>query len=268
MGLLAKTRVALCRQRASAISRHDAFPSRVACLEDASDSHMPGGLGGTPPSARLLNHTASPLGGNLSGIDVAPGGAISSDGLRPSPGCWLAAGCGSTYNARRRPLVIFGSLVGRSVGPQRPRPVESFLLVWFDFNLKGSTIANFEARCVAAAVVVLSQCLFVLSRISFTLPVRFLPALDFALSVSSHMLNFHFTQHCMYHLRMLASESCADNVGPILVLSLRPPQCPPRIVPVEKPNPPLLRRSVVPTLLAAGGEPAAGKRHGALGAPL
>jgi len=67
VGLLAKTRVALCRQRASAISRHDAFPSRVACLEDASDSHMPGGLGGTPPSARLLNHTASSLGGNLSG---------------------------------------------------------------------------------------------------------------------------------------------------------------------------------------------------------
>ena len=46
MGLLAKTRVALCRQKASQISRHDAFPSRVACLEDACDSHNPGGLGG------------------------------------------------------------------------------------------------------------------------------------------------------------------------------------------------------------------------------
>ena len=36
-------------------------------MEDACDSHNPGGLGGAPPSARLLNHTASPLGGNLSG---------------------------------------------------------------------------------------------------------------------------------------------------------------------------------------------------------
>ena len=36
VGLLAKTRVALCHQRASEISRHDAFPSRVVCLEDAS----------------------------------------------------------------------------------------------------------------------------------------------------------------------------------------------------------------------------------------
>ena len=67
MGPLAKTRVALCRQRAPQISRHDAFPCRVACLEDACDSHNPGGLGVAPPSARLLNHTASPLGGNLSG---------------------------------------------------------------------------------------------------------------------------------------------------------------------------------------------------------
>ena len=50
----------------------------------------------------------------------------------------------NTYNARRRPLVIFGSLLGRSVGPPSPRVVESFLKCRFGVFFQELHYRKFE----------------------------------------------------------------------------------------------------------------------------
>ena len=56
----------------------------------------------------------------------------------------------NTLNARRRSLVTFGSLLGRSVGLPSPGVVESFLMFCFVALLKGSTIANLKRGiCIA-----------------------------------------------------------------------------------------------------------------------
>ena len=104
---------------------------------------LPGAWGAPPFCASSEPYGLSPR-GQPEWDGVAPGGAISSDGLRPSPGCCSQLAARSTYNARRRPLVIFGSLVGRSVGPPRPRVEVSFRGALFGVYYEGLNYRKYE----------------------------------------------------------------------------------------------------------------------------
>ena len=101
------------------------------------------GIGGAPPSARLLNHTASPHRGQPEWDRRRACWGYLKRWLETATWVLLADGCRSTYNVRRRPLVIFGPLVGRSVGPPRPGVVVSFWRLRFVF-FQSPTIANFK----------------------------------------------------------------------------------------------------------------------------